>query len=226
MMPPLPRLISLVRKKGRSNCALLPGVGGGLEPYLMLASALGTERNVYAVRAGGLMPGERPERSIGEIAVAARTEITRLDPELVLGWSLGGVAAWELCLALPQPVPLVVVDAAPCPWVATADHRRDLRCRVLDMLGPKAEPDTVQRVIDTFELHMDALAAHNTTPGYSGPVMLVAGRSDDGWRDKAVERWQELAPALRVERLDAGHYDILSADRLPLLIADFLEVAQ
>ncbi|GAA0602481.1 hypothetical protein GCM10010174_18310 [Kutzneria viridogrisea] len=219
------RLIPLVRKKKRPSCVLLPGLGGGLEPYLRLAAALGEQRNVHAFRAAGLMPEELPETSVAEMgdAAAAVLEQSGIQPELVIGWSLGGVVGWELCTRLPHRPPLVIIDSAPCPWQASEDSRVELRSSITGMLGPNPDPGTRDRVLSTVDAQLDALAEHKTSVGYDGPVLLLMCQPDEGWREEAVRGWRALAPNLRTARLGAGHYEVFDAGRLPELIDQIAE---
>jgi hypothetical protein len=72
MTTPQPgRLVPLLRRGSRPTLLLLPGAGGGLNPYLRLAAALGQSHNVTALRAAGLVPTEEPEHGIAEMADAA-----------------------------------------------------------------------------------------------------------------------------------------------------------
>lgn len=227
MSSSFPRMIPLVRKKNRPTCVLLPGLGGGMEPYLRLAGALGAERDVYAVRAAGLVPGERPETTIAAMADAARDAIdaAHLTPEVIIGWSLGGVVGWEMCAG--SALPLVMVDSVPCPWVATAHDRDMVRGRVMATLGERADPATVELVLDTVDAHIAALASHATSEHRDGPVLLVAADGGENWRGGGLARWHELAPQVRVTTVDAGHFDILGAAHLPAIvgfISDFLAV--
>jgi thioesterase domain-containing protein len=230
--PALPsRLVTLVRRKDRPACVMLPGAGGGLHPYLRLASYLGQTHNVYAVRAAGLLPGETPETTVAEMADSALAALAEKDiaPALVFGWSLGGTLGWELCLRLAaaghQP-DLVVVDSSPLrrPSTEAADTR--ILDVIVAMLGPRPEPETVRRVVDTFRAQVGALAGYDTVGGYAGRVLLLMCSDEDiTGRDEAVARWRELAADIRVGALDAGHFEVFEQDRLPQLtgaIGDFL----
>lgn len=225
MTSSFPRLVPLVRKKNRPTCVLLPGLGGGMEPYLRLAGALDAERDVYAVRAAGLVRGERPETTIAAMADAVRDAIdaAHLAPDLIIGWSLGGVVGWEVCAG--TELPLVMVDSVPCPWVASPDDRDMVRGRVIATLGERADPATVELVLGTVDAHIAALASHTTSEHRDGPVLLVTARGGENWRGGGLAHWHELAPQIRVTTVDAGHFDILGARHLPAIvefISDFI----
>lgn len=217
------RLITLVRRRDRPVCVMLPGAGGGLGPYLQLASFLGGSRSVYAVRAAGLLPGEQPETSVAEMADAALAAVGELVPSMIFGWSLGGTVAWELAVRLADrgiTPDLVVVDASPLPRPATAEGDERVRSAILAGLGPRPEPQTVERVMATLEAQMAALVGHRTERSYPGRVLLLmcpdTPESTEGFteRAEAVRRWRELAPDLRVESLSAEHFAVFDQEHL------------
>ncbi|SCL54480.1 alpha/beta fold hydrolase [Micromonospora peucetia] len=218
------RLVPLLRRGVRPACVLLPGAGGGLHPYLRLAAAIGKTHNVAAVRAAGLLPDEEPELSIAEMADAA---LRALDedgtvPAAVLGWSLGGSVAWELCVRLAERghLPdLVLVDASPLPRRATADEDARVRETVVGMLGPRPDPATVERVRRVFDTQVAAFADYRADRPYAGRVLMLTCTDEEfEFRAEASTRWRELAPDLRAGRLDAGHFDVFDPDRLPQLV--------
>ncbi|MFV2112836.1 alpha/beta fold hydrolase [Micromonospora sp. LOL_025] len=218
------RLVPLLRRGARPACVLLPGAGGGLHPYLRLAAAIGRTHNVAAVRAAGLLPDEEPELSIAEMADAAARALDAdgTVPAAVLGWSLGGSVAWELCVRLAEwgHLPdLVLVDATPLPRRATAEEDARVRETVVGMLGPRPDPATVERVRRVFDTQVAALADYRADRPYAGRVlMLMCTDEEFGFRAEASARWRELAPDLRAGRLDAGHFDVFDPDRLPQLV--------
>lgn len=218
------RLVPLLRRGARPVCVLLPGAGGGLHPYLRLAAAIGNTHNVAAVRAAGLLPDEEPELSIAEMADAAAWALDAdgTVPEAVIGWSLGGSVAWELCVRLAERghLPdLVLVDASPLPRLATAEEDARVRETVVGMLGPRPDPATVERVRRVFDTQVAALANYRADRSYAGRVlMLMCTDEEFAFRPEAEARWRELAPDLSAGRLDAGHFDVFDPERLPQLV--------
>jgi thioesterase domain-containing protein len=217
------RLVTIVRRKDRPTCLMLPGAGGGLNPYLRLASFLGQTYNVYAVRPAGLLPAEVPEESIPEMTRSALDALdgAGLVPELVFGWSLGGVVAWEVCASLAerghQP-DLVVVDSSPLPRVSTVEDDGLIRETIVEQLGPRPNPETVDRLVRTFEAHVGALADYRTHRTYDGQVLLMmCAPNDTDIPVDAVRRWHELAGRLEIGRLRAGHFDVFEPEHLPEL---------
>ncbi|KOV81374.1 thioesterase domain-containing protein [Nocardia sp. NRRL S-836] len=218
----LGRLITLVRRGDRPSAVLLPGAGGGLNPYLRLATHLGARYNVHAVRAAGLVPDEEPERTIAEMADSARHALAEagVEPELVFGWSLGGTIGWELCQRLPGAPDLVLVDSSPLPRVSTVEDDTELREFIVGMLGPRPDPATADRVRATFDTQVAALADYRGTGSYAGRVLMLMCLDDD-FRDReaAADRWCELAPDLVTGTLAASHYSVFDPEHLPELTA-------
>jgi len=223
--PVLPgRLVTLVRRKERPVCVMLPGAGGGLNPYLRLASFLGRHHNVYAVRAAGLLPGDPLEDSVAAMADAAVDALDGRSPALVFGWSLGGTVAWEMCVRLADRgvrPDLVIVDSSPFSRPSTVDGDELIRQIIVSGLGPRPDEQTVVRVEHTFRAQVRALAGHATRREYPGRVLLLMcpESSADGisGRADAVRRWRELAPDLRLANLDASHYAVFEPEHLDQL---------
>jgi len=217
------RLITLVRRRGLPVCVMLPGAGGGLGPYLRLASFLGASHSVFAVRAAGLLPGEAPEESVDAMADAALDALGELVPSMIFGWSLGGTVGWELAARLADrgvTPDLVVVDSSPLPRPASEAGDDRIREVILTGLGPRPEPSTVERVLETVRAQMRALLDHHTTAVYPGRVLLLMCADTPGSagefaeREESVRRWRELAPDLRVQWLAAEHFAVFDQDRL------------
>jgi thioesterase domain-containing protein len=227
------RLITLVRRKGRPACVLLPGAGGGLNPYLRLASFLGQTHSVHAIRAAGLLPGEAPEQTVAQMADSVLDTLHEqaIVPDLVFGWSLGGTVGWEVCVRLAAAghrPDLVIVDSSPLPRPSTVEDDGRIRDTIVQMLGPRPDPQTVERVLATFQAQVAALVDYRAERDYAGRVLLLMCSDDDiAGRDASVRRWQDIAPDLRTHPLDAGHFAVFEPAHLPQLtgrIADFLPV--
>lgn len=91
--------------------------GGHVLCYGDLARALGSEFAVWGLQARGLEAGETPRHDIGEMAAdyleAMQTVDTEL-PRVLLGWSSGGLVAFEMARRLAEagrpPELLALVD--------------------------------------------------------------------------------------------------------------------
>jgi thioesterase domain-containing protein len=203
---------------------MLPGAGGGVNPYLRLAAHIGETHDVYVVRAAGLMPGEGHERTVDEMAVSSIEALhaSGIAPKLVFGWSLGGAVGWEICVRLArrgQLPDLVLVDASPLPRKLTAANDARLRRLILGQLGPRPAPPTVDLVRRTIDAQLAALAAYRARRPYAGRVlMLLCSDSDFPERAASAARWRALAPDLCSGRLAAGHLGVFDPAHLPELI--------
>jgi thioesterase domain-containing protein len=221
------RLITLVRRKDKPVCEMLPGAGGGLNPYLRLASFLGQHYSVYAVRAAGLLPGDTPEETVGAMADSAVDALDGRSPALVFGWSLGGTVGWEVCVRLTDRglrPELVIVDSSPFTRQSTVEGDELIRKIIVSGLGPRPDEQTLARVQDTFRAQVRALAGYATQREYPGRVLLLMcpETSADGisGRADAVRRWRELAPDLRTANLDASHYAVFEPEHLDQLTGE------
>lgn len=217
------RLIVLVRRGQRPTCVILPGGGGGLQPYMRLAAVLGETHNVYAVRAAGLVPGEAPEDRVDLMADSATRALdgAGVTPNLVFGWSMGGVIGWEVCVRLAarriQP-DLALLDSSPLPRVATAKSNAWLLDKVTGMLGPRSDAATVDRVRRTLAAQMAALSEYRADRSYSGRVLMITCADPDPMRAPSLVEWRSLAPDLRERHVNADHYEVFDPEHLPGLV--------
>ncbi|HYU36207.1 MAG TPA: alpha/beta fold hydrolase, partial [Thermoanaerobaculia bacterium] len=108
-------LVPLRGGTGRPLFCVHPA-GGSVASYAALAREL-EDRPVWALQARGLSPGEEPRTSIEEMAAAyveALCSVQAEGPYALLGWSLGGLIAYEMALQLAaageRVEPLVLLD--------------------------------------------------------------------------------------------------------------------
>ncbi len=224
-----PRVIGLVEGAGNPTCVLLPGAGGGPAQYVGLASSLSEHYEIVAVRAAGLMPGEQPETSVGEMAEAALAALDAagLTPSLVLGWSMGGVIGWELCVRLAErelTPALVLVDSSPLPQRWPPEAEAEVRDRTVAMLGGKPDEPTLARVENVLAAHLAALAAYRAERAYPGRTLALMC-VEDPYQERAASlaRWRELAPNLVERPLSGGHFEALQPERLGELTRQLAE---
>jgi len=217
------RLVTMAAGGDRPACLLLPGVGGSPGQYLDLAGRLAGRFGVYALRAAGLVEGEPAETSVRQMAGSALAALDQagLRPDLVLGWSFGGVLGWELCVRLAargRSPRLVLLDSSPFRRRATPAADRAIGLRISSMLG--AVPATVaHRVAALVAVQLAAMANHQPAQTYSGPTLALACTDEEfGDRSRELARWAELAPRLVTGRLAAGHFEALRADRIDELV--------
>jgi thioesterase domain-containing protein len=153
---------------------LLHPSGGSLGQYLGLVAHLTRHRGmVHGVRAAGLDAGELPEDSVDTMADRYLRLLRSLPapPDLLIGWSLGGVLAWELACRLAREGRLpsvVMVDSFAEPWSACHTARDELLARILHRSPAPEAPEAGERAARTAAAHLTASAAHHATPGPPG----------------------------------------------------------
>ncbi|MFF3210043.1 alpha/beta fold hydrolase [Streptomyces sp. NPDC002886] len=223
--PPL--LIPLGESEGGEPTVLLPAAGGGIGPYFPLAGELLHRGPVHAVRALGLLPGERPDRDVPTMVERYLAELRALPrpPRHLVGWSLGGVLAWELAGRLAE-------DGAAAPAVIMVDSYAELPARpatdqdaLLDRIGRsmghrQGEEDGTageegRRLREVAAAHLEAAHAHRASAALTGPALLISCTADR--HSDQLGQWARRAPRLRVRELECTHFEALDATRAPLL---------
>ncbi|WP_328471496.1 alpha/beta fold hydrolase [Streptomyces sp. NBC_00448] len=211
-------LMTLGRRSGPLDSVLIHPAGGGLGQYLRLARRLARHGTVYGIRAAGLLPGERPERSVPRMTAAYRELLDALPrpPALLAGWSLGGILAWELAA---EAAAAGTAGGTPPPAVVMIDSHPELepdnallRSHPLDSIEHSAgglssgfEPALLR---STAAAHLTAARAHRVRQPSDTPTLLLACASPD--REAQIARWRSLATRLTVRDLDCGHFDVFT----------------
>ena len=115
--PPWRSLIALAVHGTRAPLFLVPGVGGNVLGFTLLAKLLDGERPVYGLQARGLDGTEPPLRSVTEMAEHHLREIRSVQPRgpyLIGGACTGGVIAYEMARRLHElgeRVELIVMES-------------------------------------------------------------------------------------------------------------------
>ncbi|MCP4656445.1 MAG: amino acid adenylation domain-containing protein, partial [bacterium] len=96
-------LVEIQRGGTRLPLYCVHPVGGNVLCYRDLARALGPDQPVYGLQARGLGPDETPQHRIEEMAATYLREVRAARPQgpyALLGWSLGGLVAYEMARQL------------------------------------------------------------------------------------------------------------------------------
>lgn len=223
-----PVLLPLGRRAGPIRSALFHALGGGLGQYLGLASYLARKGSVHGLRALGLYPGEQPDAAVPDM-VGRYTDLLRRLPErpnLLVGWSLGGLLAWEAAQGLTvdgRAPDVVLIDSSPRSWRVDDPALLAVRERVMRQTLAQLGDESVEPVRTMLDAHIAARADYRVASRHHGRALLVTcSRSDEP--DQA-DMWAALTDDLTVRTLDSDHFEVFSRSNLPLLtgfIDDFL----
>ncbi|MEV4439437.1 thioesterase domain-containing protein [Streptomyces sp. NPDC049577] len=217
-----PLLMPFGRRPGPLHSVLLHPAGGGLGPYAGLVTRLARRGPVHGIRAAGLLPGEQPDRTIGAMTDRYLELLDTLPrvPDVLIGWSLGGLLAWELSarLAARGTAPAVaMVDSFAEPWSAYGAPHAGLRASILGTSVIPLGADEERRAARTADAHLQACAGHHAAHHpCPGPTLLVT--CENGDRDRQVAAWLRRMPDLTLRSLDCGHFEAFRAPHVrPLL---------
>lgn len=210
---------------------LLPGAGGSPDDYRPLVDALPAHWRVTVSQE------RRPSTTVPELAAGYQADLALagLRPDVLAGWSLGGLLAFEM--AADDPVPLAVLDSTPpvgYPWNAGAERARfavfvdmiraDLGVRLVSpvvsggddlwigvlaaSLAAAAAPVPASVLAtrwQTYRRHARAVAAYVPSAPVTVPAVVVAA----DLLESQVDQWAALLGPVRRLRLPTGHRDVL-----------------
>lgn len=154
---PLDAVLPLRTRGSREPLFCLPPASGLAWGFAGLARHLDPERPLYGLQSQGLIPG-RPRSGSLDAAVAEHiTRIREIQPEgpyHLLGYSMGGLVAYEVAVTLQKAghdvALLAMLDAFPGVWIdrgARAADRPALLRSLLDILG-RPRPDGTEPLTD------------------------------------------------------------------------------
>ena len=187
----------LTLQPGTAGPALVcvPPVSGSPYGYLPLVGSLDAEQPVYALEAPGYDGGGRPATSLPELSGRYTRALREARPHgayCLLGWSMGGVVAYDMALRLTAAgvgVPLLIlVDTAfPSALPPPAPGPARLRAFVTDLLAR-------YRISSTFPGRITLLRA-----GESRPELMC---------------WQRAAAEVETHVVPGDHYSIWRGEGL------------
>ncbi len=216
-------LLATYGGRGKFLSVVVHPSGGGLGQYVGIIASLTRRGTVHAIRGQGLGPGETPDAGVGAMVERYLPLLRALPrcPDLLIGWSLGGVLAWELAAALAEEghrPAVIMLDSFAEPWGACADHsgRQRVLAKVMDGAAPSVDEAARARLAETAAAHITASAAHRVKGSYAGPVLLMPCRGPEWGRQ--IAQWSSRAPQLTTVSLDCGHFALFERENLRVIL--------
>ena len=138
----LDRLVPLREAGGATPLYCVHAVSGSAYSYAGLAQLLGEDQPVYGFEAPGFDGERTPVRSLPALSAEYAAILREIRPQggyRLLGWSMGGVIAFDMAqrlIAAGASVEQVVLVDVGLPWVAELPTEREIQRRFLrDLTG-------------------------------------------------------------------------------------------
>ncbi len=172
-------LVPLQKGGGRRSLFCIHAAGGSAFRYMALAGCLGADQPVYGLQASGLEPGEPLAPSVEAMAAAYIEAIRAVQPQgpyRLLGWSFGGLVAYEMASQLKrssETIALLTLLDTPRPWSAQSarmTEREIIAALANQMLGPKDAGDDEREKIRSLAQLVEAARGR----GFVSPDFSVA----------------------------------------------------
>jgi len=220
--PQLPPLLLLKPGTEQPPIFIMHGLGGSIMEFFDLIKYIRTSHPIYGLQAKGADGASPPFTRIEDMAQFHLDAIRNVQPRgpyTLIGYSLGGVIAFEMARQLSangeKVALLMMIDSYTHTEPLTLRKRirmnaAQLRYRVSDLTR-----SSINRTVDVPLSRVkerarssDFLAWTRYRPGfYSGKVAFV--RAADSPYPDPVGTWSHLAPELEVETVPGDHHTII-----------------
>lgn len=181
------RIVALQPNGSRPPLFCVHAVSGSAYSYVELTRRLGTDQPVYGFEAPGFDNDRAPVRSVASLADEYTATLRECHPSVdyrLLGWSLGGLVAFEMAKRLAAAgtpaTALIMIDSGLPTALPLPSERDILRRFVRDMMGLSDEtPPEVDAVFDGLpgdvapDIAFDAVIAAAILPDELDAVLLA-----------------------------------------------------
>ncbi|MGW7413010.1 non-ribosomal peptide synthetase [Streptomyces sp. NPDC054863] len=210
----------------RAPLFLVHPQSGGASGYLSLARHLGADRPVFGIEAVGYDTDEQPLATVEEQAERYLREMREAAPNgpyLLMGWSFGGLVAFEMARLLENegepPEFLGIIDVG-APGSSRGNRAGNETAPFMlgsgpDQLPARGRSALLRRMERIFAANGDAAPRYRSTARLRTPIHLFASADDHPTR-----RTPKVVPALWQRHTEGGvsvfdvpgnHFDMLSA---------------
>jgi amino acid adenylation domain-containing protein len=200
----------------------VPAVSGSGHTYLGLGRLLQSVRPLVVLTAPGLDDDSVPIANVPDLAaayVAAVREHQPRGPYHLLGWSMGGLVAFEMTRQLveagAQVAFLALVDSViPDGTIPTEAQISEYLARD-NACSPDDDHDPIRRRHSVFRASALAAATHRVNWAFPGRLTLVRAAESVS----SMAEWTGLAHEIADHTVPGDHYSMWDAASLPTLAA-------
>lgn len=221
-VPSTPSLIIPLKAGEAPTIYCIHAISGTVFPFQTLANQL--NQRVQALQSPLLLNNTLSLNSVEEIASHYLNAFPH-PPEILVGWSFGGLIAFEMAQQLQNNPLLILLDIA----APLTDRERPiidekiLKERFLQdyqqMLNHKQgltfEDEETKKLFTIFKTHVQAANQYNGQK-YSGAIHLLKAKDSlfEAHPDSQSLDWEILCPSVTLETIPGDHYSMLKQSQL------------
>jgi thioesterase domain-containing protein len=219
-------LVPIVAAEAEPTVFCVPPVSGSPHVYLGLRRLVRPMRPLVALEAPGLhtdAPALERAEDLAAAYISALRERQARGPYLLLGWSTGGVIAFEMARQLvasgARVARVTLVDAVPPGDLPMPGEQEILARFAQDPL--EIDESLEQRRFAVFRAGVRAFYAYRPAWSFPGRLQLIrAAESPSG-----LDSWRPLAAAVEEHVVPGDHFSMWTGDRIHELAAAIEGVA-